>query len=131
MSSETINKKMNQFKLFWDTKVKPVARKCIDRKVIELMNNKDNERLEKYRNEKNIKDAYTMYKLSEMIFYVEHDLADGRDFFIIVRMNQATEVLNSEFYWKNVWKGDLSSEEAKNLLELAGFLKEAQDILRD
>lgn len=37
---------------------------------------------------------------------------------------QVSGCLNSESYWTNVWKNDYTSEEAKNLRELAPIVKE-------
>jgi hypothetical protein len=65
-------------------------------------------------------DATGMWYISQMIWSVEHDLADKRNAASICVL-QVRDTLKSESYWTNVWINqgkDLESEEAKNLKNL-------------
>ena len=73
-----------------------------------------------------IKDWHALWYISQMMFYVEHDLADNRP--PGIRMLQVHGCLNDEDYYRNVFQGQ-ENEEAKNYRELGRKLNRALDLL--
>jgi len=119
------------FEKFWDTEVKPLADKCAEGanligELEKATTEAEKEEIKKQMRQHNKKDWYSIWYISQMIFYVEHDLADGRN--PGVRMLQVQRTLNSEDYYKNVFKGEMC-EEAKNYQALGQKLNKALELL--
>jgi hypothetical protein len=75
------------------------------------------------------KDWLAPWYISQMIFYVEHDLADGRDgCFLVLRMSQIEGTLNSDSYYTNVFN-DEDCEETRNYKELGRMTRQAIKML--
>ncbi len=113
---------MKTFTELWDTEVKQLAQACVpEKRVVELGFKDDSytptaeekkylqEMSEKY------KDLSAMCYISDMIWRIEHALADNRLFMAKLAIINIQPTLNSESYFKNVFKSDASSEEWKNL----------------
>lgn len=69
-------------------------------------------------------DGNAIWFIGLLLGDVEMAKFKGKRLNLLNSMSQVDGCLNSESYWANVWKGDLSSEEAKNLKELAGLTSE-------
>lgn len=124
---------MTEFSILWDTKVKEAARKCVVPEIVQLMMLSEDEATdEKINRLKELSDKYVdllaQYYVSQMMWAIEHDLADGREVGGgVLSAMQVRDTMNSESYWQNVWidKGkDVESEEARNLKALAVLLNE-------
>ena len=116
---------MENFENLWDSKVKHLAYACIDSDVMKLFG-----RMEKAENENEkekiredakavvgkYKDSLAMYKISSMCWMVEHDLADGREWKARFPVFSIYNVLCSESYWNDVFKGDLRAKRQKGYL---------------
>jgi hypothetical protein len=125
---------MNAFSTYWDTKVKEIAQKCVNNELIHLMMQTDNENCKDEDIAKlkqiaaNYADSTGQYYVSQMIWAVEHDLADGREPGL-GGMNSVLQVYNtlkSDSYWNNVWHASnhsVETDEAKNLFALRDELK--------
>jgi len=91
---------ITQFSKFWDNVVKPFATKVL----------------------KECKtDPIGTHYIGQMMFYVEHDLADGRP--CKFRLYPCVGTLNADSYYQNVHK-DTPKEEVKMLQKLGKMLKE-------
>ncbi len=122
---------IEQFTKFWDTEVKPLAAKCangaqlidqFEKATIEAEKEAIQKQMETYGK----KDWLAPWYISQMMFYVEHDLADGRN--PGIRMLQVRNCLNSEDYYKDVFKGE-TCEEAQNYRALGQKLEVALKFL--
>jgi len=116
-----------QMKYLWDIKVNTLARKCIDVEIMHTLTNineSNKDGLNKFINDRGVHDVRAMNNVSQMMWAVEHDLADDRLYKIALDIANVHATLNSDSYWKNVWNDDLSSSEARNLKNLAIGLNE-------
>lgn len=111
---------MTAFSKIWDTEVKSLAKACVtEPELIRLMNQgegyeptkKEKEYLESISGK--YKDAYGMYYISDMIWKVEHALADGRKEVANLAIAQVYEVLNRPSYFQNVFLSNENDEEWK------------------
>ena len=116
---------MTTFSRIWDTEVKKLAEACVtEPELIRLMyqsedykpTEKEKEYLESVK--RKYKDIYGMYYISDMIWNVEHALADGRKEAAKVAITFVCEVLNSESYFQNVFHGNANDEEWKTRAKL-------------
>lgn len=116
---------MTTFSKLWDTEVKQLAEACVtESKLIRLMCKRDSyepsdeekeylkSMCEKY------KDIYGMYYISDMIWRVEHALADGRQPMARLAITQVYSVLNEPSYFQNVFNGNEDDEEWKTRVAL-------------
>ena len=116
---------MTEFSKLWDYEVKQLAQACVtEPRLVGLMMKDENYQFtdeeKEYINEvyKRYKDPYGMFYVSDMIWRVEHALSDGRDSAAKLAILQIHGALDSSDYLKNVFKGDSSSEEYKNMMKL-------------
>jgi hypothetical protein len=91
---------MSNFTEFWDGTVKKAAEEVV---------------------EKCPTDKLVAYFVSQMIFYVEHDLADGRA--PQLRLYPCVGTLNDESYYSHI-HANTPKEEVDKLLNLGKLLKE-------
>lgn len=112
---------MTTFSNLWDTEVKQLAQDCVtEPKLIQLMckgdsykpTDEEKEYLKEV-SEKKYKDIYGMYFISNMIWQVEHALADGRQPLAGLAIAQIYEVLNRPSYFQNVFNENEDDEEWK------------------
>ncbi len=94
---------MNKFTNFWDETVKPAAKEVYDKCKA---------------------DHLVTYYVGEMLFYVEHDLADGRDPHL--RLYPVVGTLTDENYYKNVQEGLSTPAEIDLLRNLGKLLRELE-----
>lgn len=120
-----------EFINLWDTKVKQQVMKCspeyINIRMLESedISKEEKQKLVKEMNSKGYKDLLAQFYIGNLVWAVEHALADNReDLNFLNSFMQVRDCLNSESYWQNVFKGDEESEEAKNLKELAQMMNE-------
>lgn len=111
---------MTTFSKIWDTEVKQLAQACVtEPELVRLMSQsegyepskEEKEYLEKIAGK--YKDTYGMYYISDMIWKVEHALADGRKSIADLAIAQVYEVLNRPSYFQNVFLGNENDEEWK------------------
>ena len=111
---------MTTFSKIWDNEVKQLAKACVtEPELVRLMS--QSEGYEPSREEKEYlesifgkyKDAYGMYYISNMIWKVEHALADGRIAIAELVIAEVYEVLNRPSYFQNVFQGNENDEEWK------------------
>jgi len=121
---------MTNFSIKWGTEVKELARKCVNNEFISLVAKGENgtltesEEIKVKELSEGIKDAYGMWYMSNMIWRVEHALADDREHLAILAVAEIHSTISSESYWTNVWNNDFSTEEAVNIRNLRDGLKE-------
>ena len=111
---------MTAFSKIWDTEVKKLAEACVtEPKLVQLMckgeNYEPNEEEKEYLKsiKGKYKDKYGMYYISDMIWQVEHALADGREAMVELAIAQVYGVLNRPSYFQDVFKGNEDDEEWK------------------
>jgi hypothetical protein len=125
---------MTKFGVKWNLEVKKIANKCVNWEFIGLVQKDENKTITEDEQEKlkdfgiKIKDAYSMWYIADMIRKVEQALADNRQYMARVAIISAYEIISKESYWKNTFKNDLSSDEAKNIKELESALGELKAI---
>lgn len=122
---------MEQFTKYWDKEVKPLALKCCEGAELigeleKATTQEEKEAIKKKMDSHGKKDWLAPWHISQMIFYVEHDLADGRN--PGLRMFQVKGCLNSESYYNDVFKGQ-DCEEMRNYRDLGKKLDEALNLL--
>lgn len=121
---------MTNFSIKWDTEVKELAKKCVNYEFITLVQKGENGSLTESEETKvkelseGIKDAYGMWYISNMIWRVEHALADNRESMALLAISEIHSTISSESYWTNVFKNDFSTDEATNIKNLRYALKE-------
>jgi len=121
---------MTNFSIKWGTKVKELAKKCVNYEFITLVAKGENGTLTededlKIKNlSEGIKDAYGMWYISNMIWRVEHSLADNREPMALLAISEIYSTISTESYWTDIFKDDYSSEEAINIKNLRDGLKE-------
>jgi hypothetical protein len=121
---------MSAFSTIWDNEVKALAQACVtDPKLVRLMMQsegyKPTAEEEAYLNEVSGKyhDPYGMFYISDLIWRVEHALADGRECQANIALLNVYSALASSDYLPNVFKGDDTSEEWKSRVALRDGLK--------
>ncbi len=111
---------MTTFSKIWDTEVKKLAEACVaEPKLVRLMG--QGEGYEPTETEKEYlksiegkyKDPYGMHYISDMIFRVEHALADSREPLAGIAILNVYEVLNRPSYFQDVFNGNANDEEWK------------------
>ena len=116
---------MTTFSKIWDTEVKPLAKACVtEPELVRLMSQskdyeptqEEKEYLESISGKYN--DIYGMYYISDMIWKVEHALADDRKAAADLAIAQIYAVLNRPSYFQNVFLGDENDEEWKTRVAL-------------
>ena len=115
----------------WDTEVKALASACVtEKEYIHILCTKEDpseltpeetKLLEEVG--KKYKDPVGMYYISDMIWRVEHALADGRDFMAKMATDKIYETISRASYLENVFSGDESSDEWKRIAALRDGLK--------
>lgn len=113
---------MTTFSEIWDNEVSALAKACItEPKLVQLISkSEDYDELSKEEKEYlksisgKIKDQYGMYYISNMIFRVEHALADDNMAMARLAIAEVYTVLNSPSYFKDVFQSNENDEEWKN-----------------
>lgn len=111
---------MTTFSKIWDTEVKKLAEACVtEPEFVRLMcqgdgyepTEKEKEYLKSIKGK--YKDIYGIYYISDMIWKVEHAIADARKCMAILAISQVYEILNRPSYFQNVFNGNENDEEWK------------------
>lgn len=112
---------MTTFSEIWDNEVSALAKACItEPKLVQLISKSEDYELSKEEKEYlksisgKIKDQYGMYFISNMIFRVEHALADDNMAMARLAIAEVYTVLNSPSYFKDVFQSNENNEEWKN-----------------
>lgn len=126
---------MTEFEKMWDSEVKKLAEDCVtEPELVRLMGKsegyepteKEKEYLksigEKY------KDTYGMFYISNMIWQVEHALADSREYSAALSISQIYQVLSSDSYFQNVFEGNEESDEWKTRAALRDGLEKLMHV---
>ena len=121
---------MTTFSNLWDSEVKQLAHACVtEPKLIGLMCKGDSyeptDEEKKYLKEmsEKYKDIYGMYYISDMIWRVEHALADGRQSMARLAIAQIYAVLNRPSYFQDVFNSNEDDEEWKQRAALRDGLR--------
>lgn len=121
---------MSKFADIWDSEVKQLAVACVaEPKLVELMSRDEGYELSKEEKEYlssikgKYKDCYGMFHISNMIWQVEHSLADGRDHLAEFAISGVYEVLDRPSYFQNVFKGNEDDDEWKTRAALRDGLR--------
>ena len=116
---------MTTFSTIWDTEVKKLAEACVaEPKLVQIISKGKGYELSKEENEYlesisgKYKDPYGMYYISDMIWRVEHALADDRTVIAKLAVSAVYEVLNRPSYFENLFQNDENNEEWKKIKEL-------------
>ena len=116
---------MTTFSKIWDTEVKPLAKACVtEPELVRLMSqSKDYEPTQEEKEylesiSGKYKDTCGMYYISDMIWRVEHALADDREAAANLAIAQVYAVLNRPSYFQDVFLGDENDEEWKTRVAL-------------
>lgn len=122
---------MTPFSNLWDKKVKQLAQACVTEPELIKLLCKDNsyeptdeekeylgKMCEKY------KDIFGMYYISDMIWRVEHALADGRESMAVLAISETYNALNQPDYFQNIFNGNEDDEEWKTRAALRDGLNE-------
>lgn len=111
---------MTTFSKIWDTEVKALAKACVtEPKLVRLLSQSKGYKFSKEEKEflasmsGKYKDPYGMYYISDMIWRVEHALADGRTAAAKLVISEVYSVLNAPSYFQNLFLSDESNEEWK------------------
>lgn len=122
---------MTKFTKLWDGEIKELAKACIpEPRIVEIMSKQEDykptEEEQMYIKDVLVKykDIHGMYHISQMIWRIEHALADGREEHAKFAVVQVYSVLNSPTYIPNVFKNDLEDEECKTRIALRDGLKQ-------
>lgn len=118
---------MTTFSTIWDTEVKKLAEACVaEPKLVQIMSKGDDYEPSKEEKEylesvlEKYKDPYGMYCISDMIWRVEHALADDRTVIAKLAVAEVYEVLNRPSYFEDVFQNDENNEEWKTRVALRG-----------
>lgn len=121
---------MSVFSEIWDTQVKQLAEACVtEKRLVELMSKdksyKPSEEEKEYMKKISgkYKDIAGMYYISDMIWRVEHALADDRSEHAKLAIAQVYDVLNRPSYFHDVFKENEDDEEWKTRAALRDGLK--------
>ena len=121
---------MSVFSEIWDTQVKQLAEACVtEKRLVELMskdksynpNEEEKEYMKKISGK--YKDIAGMYYISDMIWRVEHALADDRSEHAKLAIAQVYDVLNRPSYFQDVLKENEDDDEWKTRAALRDGLK--------
>jgi len=121
---------MTNFSMKWDTEVKELARKCVNTEFIRIVAKgengalTENEEVVVRKLSEEIKDAYGMWYISNMIWRVEHALADNREPMAKLAVSEIFSTISTESYWTDIFNNDFSTDEAINIKNLRDGLKE-------
>jgi len=117
---------MSAYSEYWDREVKVVAGKCVMVEVMELL--RKNRQEVKVTSEDRVRfkelssgrvDVPSMFYISDMMWAVEHSLADDRAGMGMLRVSEVHATLSDPEYWDHVWGDrDQGVEEALNLKSL-------------
>lgn len=125
---------MASFYELWESEVKAQALACVNTEVARIVtiqqegNLTEEEKIKFKEFNKQYTDVLAQYYISKMCWYIEHDLAYGRDLKANMKIIAIYNCLTSESYWTNVFKNNTESEEAKNLLTFTTGLKRLLNI---
>lgn len=115
----------SEFLSYYNNTVKPIALKCaegyqtmvaVERGETIPDDHKDMVRI------KTCVDANAIWYIGLMIGDIERYAIKGIRLTLLNSLSQVHGCLTSESYWRNVWKNDESSEEAKNLRQLGDVM---------
>lgn len=116
---------MTTFSKIWDTEVKALAKACVtEPELVRLMSQSKSYKPSKEEKEylENIsekyKDPYGMYYISDMIWRVEHALAEGRTALAELAVAEIYAVLTRPSYFQTVFLSDENDEEWKTRVAL-------------
>lgn len=116
---------MSAFSEIWNNEVKALAEACVaEPKFVQLMMKGEGYEMtkeeEKYFEKVRGKylDPYGMCYISDMIFRVERDLAEGRDWQAECTIISAYSNLSETSLFQDVFKGDATTEEWKTRVVL-------------
>lgn len=111
---------MSAFSKLWDNEVKALAEACVtEPKLVELMMKGEGyeptEEEKAYLDEVGGKylDPYGMYYISDLIWRIEHALADDREWQAGIAIVNVYSTLSADSYFQNVFNGDATNEEWK------------------
>ena len=127
---------MTTFSEIWDSEVKALAKACItEPKLVSLMNQSEDYETSKEEKEYlesisgKYKDAYGMYYISNMIWKVEHALADNRTELARIAIYPVYSVLDKPSYFEKVFLKNEDDEEWKKRKALRdGLYKLLHDV---
>lgn len=121
---------MSEFSKIWDNEVKALAEACVtEPKFVELMMKGDT--YEPTKEEKTYweevggkyLDPYGMYYISDLIWRIEHALADGREWQARIVIANVYSTLFTYSCFQNVFNGDATNEEWKTRAALRDGLE--------
>lgn len=121
------------FVTIWREKVEKVAQKCSPIEVFNLIKNIESDTYSEEEKNKfaqqlqnmNFKDINAVWYIGLMIGDIQKGIFDNRGSLNLINsVSQVTGCLNSESYWSNVWNNDITSDESKNLKELASLMSD-------
>ena len=116
---------MSIFSELWDNQVKELIESCITEPELVCLicvsesyvfNENEKEYLKEVVNK--CKDPYGRFYVSDMIYKVEHALADRRKAMAGIAIMQVYNNINSDTYLKNVFNGDDENDEYKRTILL-------------
>lgn len=117
----------------WREKVEKVAQKCSPIEAFNLIKNIESDTYSEEEKNKfaqqlqeiNFKDINAVWYIGLMIGDIQKSIFDNRgNLNLINSVSQVKGCLNSESYWNNVWNNDITSDESKNLKELASLMND-------
>lgn len=121
---------MSEFSKIWDNEVKALAEACVtEPKLVNLMlqgeGYKPTGEEKAYLQEISGKyyDPYGMFYISDLIWRIEHALADNREWQAGIALMNVYSALTSPDYLPNVFKGNDTCEEWKSRMALRDGLK--------
>lgn len=127
---------MTTFSTIWDTEVKKLAEACVTvPELVRLMGQSDDYEPSKEEKEylesisKKYKDPYGMFYISEMIWRVEHALADNRTAIAVLAVSKVYRKLSSPNYFQDVFLSDENNEEWKTRVALRDGLHKLMDAI--
>lgn len=112
-----------EFLEYYESTFKPVALKCSKgyKEMVKAEKGEITEDSSELDGVKKAVDSMAIWYVGLLISDVERAKFSHGRLDLINSMSTVHGCLNSESYWTNVWSNDTSSEEAKNLKELAGL----------
>lgn len=120
-----MNELSQEFLSYYESTFKPVALKCSEGflSMRDAENGKISIEGKELEGVKSAVDANAIWYVGLLISDVENAKFSNGRLNLLNSISTVDGCLNSESYWANVWKNDTSSDEAKNLKELAGLTK--------
>lgn len=115
-----------EFLSFYESEFKPVALKCAEgyKTILRAERGEISEDSPELEFLKTTKDAMAIWNIGLLIGDVESAKFSNGRLNLINSLSAVSGCLNSESYWTNVWNNDVSTDEAKNLKELAPLAEE-------